>query len=385
VAAFAHTFGGLLIVGVTENTETQGQPDAIVGVDMAGELKTRIASSIATNISPPPTYQIGECTVPHDPHRRVAVIRVPQSDRLHYCTRKGGLPIYVRNEDQTIPADAARLRSLIERTAAAPQADLEIASRMTSLTNSVVLRRTAELERESGIPTSRQIVLIPRGHPHIGLDSAVEQQFRGLINRTFSFRHPETEAEREEQRWVDWYEWRWFRPTDRHESVWRITCHGDLVYRTQARVRVANKTNFFWSLGDTLVDILLMLTVVRSFWKSWGFFGEAQLIVNLHVNDLPLYPDLATEVWTQSNVDLFQARQDFNASLRDSIVSLNPSSSGMSGGAVGTINSGLPVDAAADTVANIMNQLLRCLQHGADLSSLRRAVEIFFRASAGAG
>ena len=56
VAAFAHTFGGVLIVGVSEK---DAQPDELVGIEATGELKTTIASSIATNISPPPSYEIG--------------------------------------------------------------------------------------------------------------------------------------------------------------------------------------------------------------------------------------------------------------------------------------------------------------------------------------
>src|SRR5712692_7699466 len=54
VAAFANTFGGLLFVGIKKHSN-----DAVCefpGVDSTSEYKTRIASSIATSISPVPVY-----------------------------------------------------------------------------------------------------------------------------------------------------------------------------------------------------------------------------------------------------------------------------------------------------------------------------------------
>src|SRR5260370_20439228 len=56
VAAFANTFGGLLLVGVSEK---DGRADQLVGIAIGrGDLKTTIASAIASNISPTPPYEI---------------------------------------------------------------------------------------------------------------------------------------------------------------------------------------------------------------------------------------------------------------------------------------------------------------------------------------
>jgi predicted HTH transcriptional regulator len=136
VAAFAHTFGGLLLVGVSEK---DAQPDELVGVESAGELKTSIASAIATNISPPPSYEIAECSLPTVLARRLAVIRVRQGNQIHYLTKKGEKPIYVRNEDESVPADAARLRSLIERRSSPSQSLAEINNRISAMRPSVQL------------------------------------------------------------------------------------------------------------------------------------------------------------------------------------------------------------------------------------------------------
>jgi len=376
VAGFAHTFGGLLIVGVSEK---DAQPDELIGVESAGELKTSIASSIATNISPTPSFEIAECQHPGHPGRKLAVVRVRQGHQLYYCTKKGERPIYVRNEDESVPADAAQLRSLIERKTSKSHAQDAAVHRISVLRPSVQLKHNDHLP-PSQTPTNMQIILSPFDHPGLILDSNVEQQFRKLVSQNFSFRYRNTEFEKEEDRSLDYYEWRWFRATDKRESVWRITSSGDVVYSRQMLTRVADRESPAWSLGDIIAELLLLLGVARSVWKSSGFYGEAQLMVSLLVYDLPLQADLATEIWTAPTPDVVWAMQDFNSALRDSIASGDLHSSGAAS-ATGIFNSSLPYDACADMVANLMNQLLRGLTFAVDIKSLRRAVESFFQAS----
>jgi hypothetical protein len=374
VAGFAHTFGGLLIVGVSEK---DGQPDQLVGVDSPGELKTSIASSIATNISPSPPYQIAECSLPTTPNRKLAVVRVRQGDQIYYCTKKGEHPIYVRNEDESVPADAARLRSLIEAKGAARTLSEATQHRISTL-QSVGLVHYDRLP-PSTVPQHVRIILSPFEHPGLILDSTIEQNFRKLVHQNFAFRYRNTEYEREEERWIDWYEWRWFRAADKLESVWRLTSSGDLAYARQVRIQGAEGENPAWSLGDIVADILLLMAVGRSLWRASGSYGEAQLVVSILVYELALSTDLVTDAWSASSPTASNAIHDFNAALRDSIV-LNPQPSS-SAGATSVFNSALPLDAITGTVANVINQLLRCLKHAADVNALRRAVENFIRAA----
>jgi predicted HTH transcriptional regulator len=107
VAAFSNTFGGILIVGVKkEKTDIACE---LVGVESETEYKTRIASAIAANISPVPSYDVFECHKPNFHNLRFCVVRVRERRSLHLITKKGLVPVYVRNEDQDLPADASQL------------------------------------------------------------------------------------------------------------------------------------------------------------------------------------------------------------------------------------------------------------------------------------
>jgi hypothetical protein len=114
VAAFANTFGGILVIGIEK-----GQADAeakLVGVMSASELTTGIASAIATNISPTPSYDIMECHKPGETNKRFCAIRIRSDATLHLVTKKDiSNPVWIRNADQTIRADAAQLRMMIDR------------------------------------------------------------------------------------------------------------------------------------------------------------------------------------------------------------------------------------------------------------------------------
>jgi predicted HTH transcriptional regulator len=110
IAAFANTFGGLSLIGVCEKV---GRADELVGVvSQRQELKTSIASAIASNISPTPPYEIRDVAFPDGSGRHLCIVRVRKGTSLHMLSKKGEQPVYVRNEDQSIPADAARLQSL---------------------------------------------------------------------------------------------------------------------------------------------------------------------------------------------------------------------------------------------------------------------------------
>jgi hypothetical protein len=92
-------------------SEEKGKAKDIIGEESKGELKTRFAAAIAAAITPTPTFDLAECEMPGSTNRRLCVIRVRPSNRIHYLTTKDApAPVYVRNEDQAIPARAAELK-----------------------------------------------------------------------------------------------------------------------------------------------------------------------------------------------------------------------------------------------------------------------------------
>src|ERR1700675_3164387 len=111
VAAFANTYGGILVIGVSDK---DGRADEIVGVpSQRHELKTRIASMIASNISPTPPYEIRDVVFPDGSGRHLCIVRVRKGTNLFLLTKKGESPVYIRNENESVPADAARLQALL--------------------------------------------------------------------------------------------------------------------------------------------------------------------------------------------------------------------------------------------------------------------------------
>lgn len=114
VAAFANTFGGLIIFGV----EAKGdQPAALTGFDPRGvEIKTKLTSTLLSRIQPRPQISIRVVALDTDPAREVVVLRVSEGFRPPYMHSKDGHHhIYIRVGAQKVEADYLQLSALIEK------------------------------------------------------------------------------------------------------------------------------------------------------------------------------------------------------------------------------------------------------------------------------
>jgi schlafen family protein len=365
VAAFAHTFGGLLIIGVVEQS---GVPTQCVGVEIKGELKTAIASSIATNISPTPPYEIAECALPQDPSKKLAVIRVRQGQELYYYTKKSsGSPIYVRNEDQTVPADASQLRTLVERHSNRATLQSDLTDRINFLVSSAMLLGTPDSYGLVHRPPNFSICLVPFEKQNLPLDSDLENEFRKLIRGNFAQLWRDN-IRVEERRSTTWYRHRWIGTAMEFEALWQVTSAGDVAYTTQVSSGLV-KGQAFWSLSDRVADLICLLRTVGMLWRRFGMFGEARIMAGLNVDKLGLYK--------QEDPSRFPSvgyKRDWLFHGTGIDLAAEPSPNGYASLDINfsTLNHDLP-----ELLSNLLNQLLRSLGHTAPLSELRTTVTRF--------
>jgi Schlafen, AlbA_2 len=232
IAAFANTFGGLLILGVSE---TGGRPDKFVGIESARELKTRIAGSIATSLYPSPMFEIGECLLESERSRRMCVIGVHETTRVCLITKKGisANPIYVRNEDRSEPADAGQVRVLLERKAAVKVGLGAKRLGENFLITEFFITRKAETEQRLRSDTYFRLIAEPSTAQSIRLDLSTEMVFRDAVFRNFRGIESRTDLVAEVDRSSDWFEIIAIDTAMDHQMRWRITSNSDVAFITQ--------------------------------------------------------------------------------------------------------------------------------------------------------
>lgn len=295
-AAFANTFGGLLLVGVSKQKEDI--VCELVGVDSKSEYKTRIASSIAANISPTPLYEIFECCRPGDPYKRFCVIRVRPSRALHLLTKKGLKPVYVRNEDEARPADAAQLRGLIDREKEMQAVPDRASQREPMLLTALVVNRGYQDEDpqtwcysvRTASDTYVKLALIPAESVPVELERRHELQLADLVARTYPRVWDVVRrnvANQAGARSVDFYEYFWYHKALDYEGRWRITDAGDIAHATQMKCNWPDG-KAKWSVVDLAIHMILFIKLGVQWWDLIGYFGEGQIGVHLSVHNLDL-------------------------------------------------------------------------------------------------
>src|SRR6267143_3868618 len=184
VASFANTFGGTLIVGVSE---LDGRPDKLLGVQCPNELKTRIAGSIATSLYPCPSFEIGECSLPSDGSKKLAVVRVQETSEVCLITKKNVTPnpIHVRNEDRSDPADAAQSRALLQRKASLQNVSKRKGFNASFLTQEFWITKVQSDGTVRWIDTHFRVTIEPSSAAITRLDMALEKQFRDMVFQKF--------------------------------------------------------------------------------------------------------------------------------------------------------------------------------------------------------
>ena len=284
IAAFANTFGGVIVIGVSEAT---GRADEIVGVLSKNEFTTKIASSIASNISPVPDFDIAECGLPNEQGKRLAVIRVRSNGRIHFLL-KGDRPIYVRNADQAIPALAAETRALIARERALSEPTVDPQNPFPFLPPDFKITRareagTVEEKRRNRVDsqTWMRVLVRPVGMTAIPLDYLYEDQFRNLVADQFP-KYQETVkndmAAEEDWRSRNAYLYKVYRPDMDLEAKWTITSSGIVGFACSIAIELARRS---WSLPDVAANIATTVGLANDVLTAQGYYGEVDVLVEV--------------------------------------------------------------------------------------------------------
>jgi schlafen family protein len=369
VASFANTFGGIIIIGVSENG---GKADKIVGEASSSELKTRLAGAIAANITPTPLYDIAECTMPTDASRRLAVIRVRSANRVHYLLKKGESPVYIRNEDQSIPAPAAELRQLIEREREALVNPALIAKSAEALFARVTVTSAKSagttLERHKDrtkSKTSLKIAIVPEHPIDLHLDYQVEDAVDAVVAKTFPMHYSAIMngvTKSETQRSKDMFLLSLIRESPDIETKWLLSSKGEWVYATVFALDFAGRE--LWSLLDLGIQLLNTVSAAHFLLLREGYVGQAALFIEiepgrsaLHVENgtLPalIFGEFRVTPWPQVIPHMPTTQHQSKAIAR----------------ATSTFHT--RTAAVDELLADVLNQLLRDLNYAADLNQLR--------------
>jgi hypothetical protein len=285
VASFANTFGGIIVIGVSESA---GRADNIVGVGGKGELKTKIAGSISSNISPIPDYDIVECGMPSDPSRRLAVVRVRADNRLHYLLKKGEQPIYIRNVDQSIPALASELRASIENErnhlpgtplSTDPFASPGEAFRVTRAKGSGTLQERKS--RRSEALSYMKVAVRPSRIVSIPLDYTYEERFKDQVARRF----PEHQkavlndiGAESECRSRNSYIYKVLEDGVDIEAIWSVTRAGAIGHASTVAI---TGHRLIWSLPDFVANLISSIQLADDVLSTAGYYGSLILDVEL--------------------------------------------------------------------------------------------------------
>jgi hypothetical protein len=274
VAGFANTYGGLILLGITEKTGESNRPDAIVGVPRKGEIKGRIVGHIEATVRPRPRVEVH--SLPIDRDRDVAIVRVSQGDEPPYMySRAGKHCVPVRVEDQTRAADYAQLDALIRRrteSVSATQDPFSFEQSFEVIVSKNGINRT----------TYQGMWVRPVARSRLVLDASQESMMERAIRKGFVH---DTKGIKSLERRLHSIDLISDVDLPDHQRKWRLLSEGSFGFSTQIKHPNEDRVD----LVDIVRDSLSFLRAARDLWRSLEIGGRLYYLYTITAPGLRLH------------------------------------------------------------------------------------------------
>jgi hypothetical protein len=277
VAAYANTYGGLVVLGVAE---VQGIPQKRDGLHPKGrgDLKTQIANLICSTVQPRPRFEIGVVPVDASDLTQVAVIRVEDGDYPPYMFTRGGankIPIRVADKNQL--ADLRTIEALFGRR------DLTdgLLGRQRPLPGDELYVLDHEGEKTHRSSTQLRLWVRPHRPLRLRLDDAFERKVMRLLARATN--QPTGTVTR---RRGDHFQATFVaNPEVNYEHAWRVGSDGSVGFATQILASTGDRI----FLQDIVDDVLRFCSACISLLSELEYPGRVDFDLAMKLGSVPVY------------------------------------------------------------------------------------------------
>jgi hypothetical protein len=275
-AAFANTFGGVIVFGVEGERD---QPRRLTGFDPQGvEMKTKLVSTLLSRIQPRPVLQVRVVKLDTDPNKQVAILRISEGLRPPYMYSKDQKHrVYIRVGAQKAEADYLQLSALFEKRG---KTESQAASFLADFAGpQSELRVTAPRSNQTS-PHSYRFLLGPDDDRAAGrLTREVEGQFEECVNRLYE------DWERDEvlrgAARTSCFSFR--EPGSELEPRFGLTLKGAVGFVRHACIQTSY--GLFFRGGEFCRDLLRFLVLAASFYERRRYYGGGLLEAVLNIPD----------------------------------------------------------------------------------------------------